>query len=224
MAIFSLVVSACMSTKMTGVSSRIRATSASISRKGFSSGGDMKVRPCTLMTPYLPFGGCEHDAPLPRRALGVVDRTQQARLGVDEGDDLLLVPDVIPRGDDRRPGAQQVNGNPGRDAPAVGAVLAVDDDEVDLLALADARQQVGDGAAARLADDVAQEQEGDRVVHEKAEKVATKGTKGTKKAAGTRSTAESDGRGRIFVSASTLPFSPFVSFVPFVATFSGNTW
>ena len=52
----------------------------------------------------------------------------------------------------------------GCDAPAVGAVLAVDDDEIDPLALADAREQFDDGAAAGFADDVAQEQEVEHAV------------------------------------------------------------
>ena len=57
------------------------------------------------------------------------------------------------------PGAQQVDGNFRGDAPAVGAVLAVDDHEVDPLAFTDAREEIDDRAPAGFADDVAQEQD-----------------------------------------------------------------
>ena len=88
------------------------------------------------MTPTLPLAVSQYDAPLSRRAGRVIERAQQAWLGVDVGQDFLLVPDVVPGGDDRRPGTQQVDGDARGDATAVRAVLAVDDDEIDPLALA----------------------------------------------------------------------------------------
>ena len=53
--IFSLVVSACMSTKMTGVRSRMRFTSASSTLNGLSKTGFVNVRPRTLTTAISPF-------------------------------------------------------------------------------------------------------------------------------------------------------------------------
>src|SRR6188768_1203848 len=89
MAIFSLVVSACTSTKMMGVSSRKRATSSSIWRNGFSS-----ALPLHVDHGDLALGCFEDDRAVAGRTRRIVERAEQPRLGADERDDFLLVPDV----------------------------------------------------------------------------------------------------------------------------------
>ena len=95
--------------------------------------------------------------PPPGAPSGIINRPQQTRLGVDEGDDLLLVPDVIAGGDDLHAGAQQVDRDPRRDPAASGGVLAVDDGEIELPFLLQLRKPRDDRAAAGLAHDVAEE-------------------------------------------------------------------
>ena len=64
------------------------------------------------------------------------------------------------------PGAHEVDGEPGRDAVAARRVLAVDDEEVGLVPLAQERDGGAHGVAARFADDIAEKDqfhEGDSV-------------------------------------------------------------
>ena len=58
-----------------------------------------------------------------------------------------------------RPGREQHLGEPRGDSHPVGDVLAVDDADVDLEPLAEARQQALDRVAAGPADDVADEED-----------------------------------------------------------------
>ena len=44
-------------------------------------------------------GRVQHDRPIPRGANGIIQRTQQTRLQIEEWHDIFLVPNVIPRGD-----------------------------------------------------------------------------------------------------------------------------
>ncbi len=60
----------------------------------------------------------QNQAALAGRALGVVQRPQHTRLLGKEGDDLLLIPDVVAGGDDGRPGAHEPDGDLRRDAAA----------------------------------------------------------------------------------------------------------
>ena len=70
------------------------------------------------------------DAPS-RRAGGVVHRPQEPGIAVDVIDDLAAVPDMIAGGDNVDPGVVELLANLGRDAEAMGRVLAVDDDEIE---------------------------------------------------------------------------------------------
>ena len=104
-------------------------------------------------------GRREDDGPGPRRAGRVVERTQDARLGREVGEKLLLVPDMVAGGDDGHARAQEINGDPGRDAPAGGGVFPVDDDEIHPEFRTDVREVFDDRSPAGLADDVAEEEE-----------------------------------------------------------------
>ena len=100
----------------------------------------MNVRACTLITPTFPFAVSSTIEPLPGAPVGIIHRPQQARLRVDEGDDFLLVPDVIAGRDDGDARAQEIDRDLRRDAPAARRVFAVDDDEVDRVRFLQARQ------------------------------------------------------------------------------------
>ena len=155
MAIFSLVVSAWASTKMTGVSSRMSSHDAVERRERVIERGLHESAALDIDDADLSLRRFEHDGALAGDALGVIDRAQQARLGVDEGGEIFLVPDVVAGGDDRDAGAQEVDGDPRRDAAAPGGVLAIDDDEIDAALLFPDRDRVDDGPAARLANNIA---------------------------------------------------------------------
>ena len=107
----------------------------------------------------LALGRLEHDEPLAGNTLGIIDGTQQARLGVDEGGEVFLVPDVIAGGDDGDPGAKQINGDARRNAAPGGGVLAVDDHEIDAALLFPEGNGLDDGAAPGLANNIAKEKE-----------------------------------------------------------------
>ncbi len=155
MAIFSLVVSAWTSTKITGVSSRNRATSASTARNGIFQARRREGAALHVDHGDFALRRFQHDRPRAGRAGRVVERAQQSRLRVDVAEDFLLIPDVVAAGDDRRSRAQQFDADPRRDAAPVGGVLAVDDEEVDPVLLAQARPGFDDRPASRFAHHVA---------------------------------------------------------------------
>ncbi len=117
----------------------------------------MKVRACTLITPTFPFGVSSTMVPAPGRARGIIERAQEARLGVDVGHDLLAIPDVVAAGDDGNTGAQKVDRDFRRDAASGGSVLAIHDDEINGMLALQLRQPGDDCVAARFTDDVAEE-------------------------------------------------------------------
>src|SRR5206468_1117821 len=88
-------------------------------------------------------------------ALGVVGGAEQARLAGKVVEDLLLVPDVIPGGEDVDAEGQQILGDGGCDAEAAGSVLAVRNGEVDAVGRDDILQVIGDDPAPRRAEDIA---------------------------------------------------------------------
>ena len=114
-------------------------------------------RPCLDVDhTHRPLRCFEHDRAAAGRAVRIIHRAQQTRLRVDEGDDFLLVPDVIAgryHGDAR---AQEIDGDFRRDSPAARGVLAVDDDEVERVRFLQTRQLRDHGAAAWFAHNVAE--------------------------------------------------------------------
>jgi predicted sugar kinase len=71
----------------------------------------------------------------------------------------LLAPDVVAGGEHVHPGVEQLEGDLGRDAGAVGRVLAVGDHEVDGALVAKAGQPAQQRFPARLAEHVTDEED-----------------------------------------------------------------
>src|SRR5690606_20884101 len=99
----------------------------------------------------------EHGA-TPRRAGRHVDRPDQRGLALDIAQRLALIEGVIAQRHDI--GARIADGAEMRlgEALAMAGILAVDDDEIEPVALDDARQALGDGIAPGAAHDIAQKQ------------------------------------------------------------------
>ena len=93
------------------------------------------------------------------RTSGVVGRPHDTLVGGEEAVDLLLPPDMVAGGDHVHAGAEKLEGKLGRDAGAVGGVLAPGDHEADGPLLAEAGQPAQQRFAARLAEHVADEEE-----------------------------------------------------------------
>ena len=94
-----------------------------------------------------------------RRALREIRRTQQARVAVDIGDELPLVPDVVAGGQDVDAAIVEFAAEALGQAESAGRVLRVDDDEVEREFVAQRRHVLLDGVAARAADHVAAKQD-----------------------------------------------------------------
>ncbi len=103
-------------------------------------------------------GRREHAGAAARRAGGVIGGADQARLALDERERLALVEGVIAERDRVGAGGEEFLADRLGDAEAAGGVLAVDDDEVELPALAKARQLADQRRASGAPDNVADEQ------------------------------------------------------------------
>ena len=101
----------------------------------------------------------EHADTAPGLGVDVVDRAQQVRLLLEVGNDLAPVVGVVAERDRVHAGGEHLLGDLRRDAEAAGGVLAVDDHESRLVALAQRRQRAQQGAAPAAADDVAHEED-----------------------------------------------------------------
>ncbi len=86
-------------------------------------------------------------------------RTQQARFGGDVFERLFLVPGVVAVGQHVHAGGEQFVGGLFGDAGAVGDVLGIGHDQIELETLTQAGQLVGDGAPPGLTDHVADEEQ-----------------------------------------------------------------
>ena len=96
----------------------------------------MNTRPITLMTPTgRPSRGARQIASVAGHAGGEVGGSQQPRLGADVVDGLALRPDVVARGHDIDPPAEQLIADFPRDAPAGRGVLGIGDHQVDVVVL-----------------------------------------------------------------------------------------
>jgi hypothetical protein len=92
---------------------------------------------------------------LARRAGREVDGAQQARVGVDRGDDLALIPDMIAGGDAVDAGGIEALTDLVGDAEPGRRVLAVDGDEVEGEGITQARNFLDHRVAARPTEDIA---------------------------------------------------------------------
>ena len=101
----------------------------------------------------------KNSAPLPRRADGIIERTQKAFFVREQFRHFLLVPQMVAAGDDIHAGVEDFPGGFGGDAGAAGGVLAVGDDEIERVLFAEFRQKGFDRIASRLTDDVADEEQ-----------------------------------------------------------------
>ena len=103
--------------------------------------------------------GVEHRGAAPRRALGIIDRTDQPRRPLDEDQRLLLVPGMIAERDGIGAGAGEILVDGLGDAEAAGGVFAVHDDEIELPVADQSRQAFQHDGAAAAPQYVADEQD-----------------------------------------------------------------
>ena len=96
---------------------------------------------------------------VPRLTAQVVRRPQDPRLSVEVGVDLAVTVGVIAECDHVDPGREQLVGDLRRDPEPAGNVLAVDDDERRVVALAQHRQQRQQRATAGRTDEIAAEED-----------------------------------------------------------------
>ena len=101
--------------------------------------------------------GLEEAGALPRRAGREIDRPQETGLALDEDEGLLLIEGVVAERHHVGAGVEEVAEDGFGDAEAPGRVLAIDDDEVELIALDEARDGLDHRIAARAADHIAEE-------------------------------------------------------------------
>ena len=115
------------------------ASSRSSAAKG-SSSASMKIRPSRLTTrSRAPLAFSTIAAPRPGVPGGIVGRTDQARLPVDEHERLALVEGVIAKRHRIDADGQEFLEDRLRDAKSAGGVLPVDDDEIEAPARAQER-------------------------------------------------------------------------------------
>ncbi len=91
------------------------------------------------------------------RAGREVDRPDQAVLALDVDERVLLVEGVITQRDGVGAGVDQLEVDALGDAEAAGGVLTIDDQEIEIVALAQAGDRLDGGLAARTPYDVAEE-------------------------------------------------------------------
>ena len=88
------------------------------------------------------------------RAFGIIGRTDEERLIVDEREYVFLVPDVVARSDDIGTAAVELIERLARKALATSRILAIDDDDIDPFLRTEFRGMILECAAARTADDI----------------------------------------------------------------------
>ena len=93
--------------------------------------------------------GVDHGGAAAGRALGIIERADQARRALDEHQRLALIEGVIAERDGVGAGIDQLVVDRLGDAEAAGRVLAVDDDEIELPVGDQARQPLVDDRRAR---------------------------------------------------------------------------
>ncbi|CAD5248465.1 conserved hypothetical protein [Bosea sp. 46] len=101
----------------------------------------------------------DHSRTTAGRTGRIVRRTDQARLALDEDQRLALVPGMVAERHDIGAGGERLVADRLGDAEAAGGVLAIDDDAVELPALAQAGEAILDGEAAGAPDDVTEKEQ-----------------------------------------------------------------
>ncbi len=100
-----------------------------------------------------------HDCAAARGGLRIVERAQDRCLAIHVRHHVLVVPDVVAGGDDVDAGVEQLFGHLGRDAETGGGVLAVANDEINLVFIPEAGQVFLNGLPAGPSNDVADHQD-----------------------------------------------------------------
>jgi hypothetical protein len=93
------------------------------------------------------------------RAVGIIVRAQQARFGGDVFESFFLVPGVIAVGQHVHARSKQFIRGFFGDAGAVGDIFGVGHDEIELEALAQGGELIGNGAPSGLTDHVADKEQ-----------------------------------------------------------------
>ena len=97
----------------------------------------------------------QQEPPLPIGAAGEVGRAEEVRVIGEVVVDLPALEGVVAAGDDVDPAVEEVPGRDREDAVADGRILAVADDDVNLLLLLEGGELFPKEAASRRADDIA---------------------------------------------------------------------
>ena len=104
----------------------------------------------------FPLGRLQHDRTAAWCALGIIQRAQQARLQVEESDNVLLIPNMVTGRDNRHACPQKLNCNFSGYPSTAGGVLAVDDNEIQCVLFLQLGQSRDHGVASGRANDIAQ--------------------------------------------------------------------
>jgi hypothetical protein len=105
---------------------------------------------------YRAVNRIENNAPGTRTPGRIVDWTEQTRLGIEKGENLLLIPDVITRGYNRNAAPHQINGQLRGDTAACGGILTVGHNEVGIPSFQIEFCCAAGGDASRLANHIPQ--------------------------------------------------------------------
>src|SRR4029079_18010933 len=80
---------------------------------------------------YQTLRSFEHNRSAAGRAIGIIHRTQQTGLGVDESENFFLIPDMVPSRYDRNTCPQEIESDFWSNPSSTRSVLAIYDNEID---------------------------------------------------------------------------------------------
>ena len=99
-----------------------------------------------------------HGAAVAGRAGRIIQRTQKARLVLQQFQDFLLIPQMVAGSDGVHSVGKEIGGDVGSDPVAAGGIFAIGDDDVQPVNFAQLGQQFLDGAAPGAPDNVPDKQ------------------------------------------------------------------